>query len=270
VSKISEIRSALFAPAAAPTRYKRALSAGADAVFFDLEDAVAASEKDAARDLLVEFLAGERPADSLALVRVNAPATPTGRADLEAVAKMRIDGVVVPKADPEAVALAAAAGLPLVALVETAAGILEAAEVAAAPAVEVLMLGPVDLAVELGVRESPSGDELIVARGQLVLAAAAAGLPGPLDGPCLRPRDERVLELEIERARRLGFGGKTCIHPAQIGPVAAGFSPNPAEREWARKIAAAFAAAGEGVVEVDGEMVDQPVARRARRILAAE
>jgi citrate lyase subunit beta/citryl-CoA lyase len=266
---LERVRSALFVPGDAVARHERAFAAGADAVLLDLEDAVAPSAKDVARAALTTTLGEEREGGPIALVRINSPTTETGRADLEAVADLRVDGIVVPKAGPEAIAIAANLGLPILALIETAAGVLAAAETAAHPAVEALMIGPVDLGAELGVRESPDGDELAVARGNLVLAAAAAGLPGPLDGPCLLPRDAEVLDLEIARARRLGFGGKACIHPVQVAAVAAAFAPSLEERVWALKIDAAFEAAGGSVVVVDGEMVDRPVALRARRILAA-
>jgi citrate lyase subunit beta/citryl-CoA lyase len=264
------LRSALFVPADAPGRHARAFESGADAVILDLEDAVAPAAKDAARQTLVES-AGERGSGAAALVRINSPHTSLGRADLEAVPRMGADGVVVPKADPEALDAAAGLGLPLVALVETAAGILRAAEIAAHPAVTNVMLGPVDLAVELGAREAHDGDELIVARGQLVIAAVAGGKGGPLDGPCLAPRDEGALAQEIDRAWRLGFSGKACIHPAQVVAVNRAFSPSPQELEWARSVLSAFDGDAEnGVILHDGEMIDEPVARRARLILARE
>jgi citrate lyase subunit beta / citryl-CoA lyase len=260
-------RSALFVPADRPERHQKAFDSGAGAVIVDLEDAVAASQKDAARQVLVETLAG-RDGGTTCLVRINSPLLAEGRADLEALEAMRADGVVVPKADVTAVELAAAAGLPIVALVETAAGILDATRVAAHPAVHVLMLGPVDLSLELGIEETPDGDGLGTARGLLVLAAAAGGIPGPLDGPCVLPRDEAALASEIERARRLGFAGKSCIHPAQVEPVNAAFEPTAAEISWADSVVVAYDEAGDsGVVMMEGEMIDLPVVLRARRIL---
>lgn len=266
--ELAPLRSVLFVPANAPEKHDRAFGSGADAVILDLEDAVAPAAKDSARAILCESLAVERSSFSLALVRINSPLAPQGRGDLEAVTQTPVDGIVVPKADLEAIATAASAGLPLVAMVETAAAVLCAAEIAAHPAVAVLMLGPVDLGAELGIRETPDGDELTAARSQMVLAAAAAGKQGPLDGPCMMPRDERALELEIARARRLGFAGKTCIHPAQIAAVARAFSPTEQELEWARGVVDAFGDGAErGVLLLDGEIVDEPVVRRARRIL---
>lgn len=269
--ELAPLSSVLFVPANAPEKHDRAFGCGADAVIVDLEDAVAPAAKDAARAMLTESLAVERSSSSVALVRINSPLTAQGRGDLEAVTRTQVDGVVVPKADLEAIAAAAAAGLPLVAMIETAAAVLHAAEIAAHPAVAALLLGPVDLGAELGIRDTPDGDELIAARSQMVLAAAAAGKQGPLDGPCMTPRDERALELEIARARRLGFAGKTCVHPAQIAAVAHAFSPTGQELEWARGVVDAFGdGAGRGVFLLDGEIVDEPVVRRARRILAGE
>lgn len=260
-------RSALFVPADRPERHQRALDSGAAAVIVDLEDAIAAAKKDEARQILVDSLAA-REGDTTCLVRINSPLLAAGRADLEALPPMRVDGIVVPKADARSVEIAATAELPIVALVETAAGVLDAAAIAAHPAVDVLMLGPVDLSFELGVTEPSDGDELGTARGLLVLAAAAGGIPGPLDGPCVLPRDEAALALEIDRARRLGFAGKSCIHPSQVGPVNAGFAPTAAEVEWATAVDSAYEEAdGSGVVVLDGEMIDLPVVLRARRIL---
>ena len=185
-------KSALFVPADRPERHQKALNAGADAIIVDLEDAVAASRKHEARQILVDSLPS-RGGSTHCLVRINSPLLDEGRADLAAVPDMRADGIVVPKADLESVEIAAAAGLPLVALVETAAGILDAAAIAHHPAIEVLMLGPVDLGLELGVSEEPGGDPLATARGLLVLAAAAARISGPLDGPCVQTRDPETL-----------------------------------------------------------------------------
>jgi citrate lyase subunit beta / citryl-CoA lyase len=260
-------RSALFVPADRPERHQKALDSGADAVFVDLEDAVAAERKDEARQILVDTLPS-RTGSTVCLVRINSPLLDEGRADLAAMPAMRADGILLPKADLESVEIAAAAGLPLIALIETAAGILDAAAIARHPAVDVLMLGPVDLALELGVTEGPEGDPLATARGLLVLAAAAGGIPGPLDGPCVKAKDPDALAAEISRARMLGFAGKSCIHPAQVEPVNAGFAPSEEEVTWATKVGAACDEAdGSGVVILDGEMIDLPVVLRARRIL---
>jgi citrate lyase subunit beta/citryl-CoA lyase len=266
--EFGSLSSVLFVPANAPEKHDRAFDSGADAVIIDLEDAVAPAAKDGARAILAESLARPRSSSSFALVRINSPLTPHGRADLELLASTRADGIVVPKADLKALATAASAGLPLIALIETAAGVLRVAEIAAEPSVAVLALGSVDLGAELGIRDTADGDALNAARSQLVLAAAAAGKQGPLDGPCMSPRDERALELEIARARRLGFAGKLCVHPSQVAAVTHAFSPTERELEWARGVVAAFGDDAEaGVIVLDGEIVDEPVVRRARGIL---
>jgi citrate lyase subunit beta/citryl-CoA lyase len=266
--ELATLSSVLFVPANAPEKHDRAFASGADAVIIDLEDAVAPAAKDGARAMLAEWLARPRSSSSLALVRVNSPLTPQGCADLELLARTRVDGIVVPKADLEALAAAASCGLPLIALIETAAGVLRAAEIAAEPSVAALALGSVDLSAELGIWATPDGDELNAVRSQLVLAAAAAGKQGPLDGPCMSPRDERALELEITRARRLGFAGKLCVHPSQVAAVTRAFSPSERELEWARGVVDAFGDGAEGgVIVLDGEIVEEPVVRRARGIL---
>lgn len=260
-------RSALFVAADDHHRHGRAFASGADAVILDLEDAVLPAAKDDAREALADSLQA-RSGSALTWLRVNSPLLPVGRADLEAACDLDIDAILVPKADPQSVDVAAAAGVPIVALVETAAGILAAERTARHPAVAGLMFGPLDLGAELGVVERPDGNELVHARGLLVLAAAAAGKPGPLDGPCVSPRDERALRLELERAKQLGFIGKTCIHPAQVDPVNAAFSPDPDEVTWARRVVDAFERASGGVTVLDGEMIDRPVVLRADRILS--
>jgi citrate lyase subunit beta / citryl-CoA lyase len=261
------LRSLLFVPADRPDRYARAFESGADAVIFDLEDAVL--EKAEGR---LALIVGAPPPDQRAgvktLVRINPPASAVGRGDMTAALKLQADGLVVPKADPASVALAAAAGLPLIALVETAAGVLAAAETAEHPAVATLMFGAVDLGAELGMSDSPAGDELLLFRSTLVLAAAAAGKPAPIDSPCLAIREPGVLELEIGRAKRLGFAGKACIHPSQIATVAAGFAAGVEEISWARRVVEASERAAGGVTVLDGRMVDRPVVARARQILA--
>jgi len=269
-ARIGPLRTALFAPAGDARKLQRAWASGADAVILDLEDAIAATAKDAARAALAEDLRARPAGAPPALVRINAPASDAGRRDLVALEGLPVDALVVPKAEADAVAAVADRGVPVVALVETAAGVLDAARIARTPGVALLMLGPVDLSAELG---CDPADELLVARSQLVLASAAARLPQPLDGPCLALDDADALHAESLRARRLGFGGKACIHPRQLDVVAAAFADDEAQRAWAARVVAAHAEAerdGGGVTVVDGQMVDAPVVRRARAVLARE
>lgn len=266
---LAAARSFLFTPGSDARKLARALEAGADAVVADLEDAVAPAEKERARGLALDALAGDAPC--LRLVRVNGAGTPWHDADLEAVARTGLDGLVLPKATPAAALALEPLGLPVVAIVETAAGLLGAAELAASPGVAALMLGAVDLGLELGLEPRPDGLELLVPRTSLVVASAAAGLRGPVDAVWLDVRDEEGLRRECALARSLGLRAKACVHPSQVGPVNEAFSPSEAELERARAVVEAYergVAEGLGAVAVGGEMVDLPVVERARRVLA--
>ncbi|MER5437231.1 CoA ester lyase [Streptomyces sp. NPDC002790] len=254
-------RSLLFVPGDRPDRYAKAHASGADLVIIDLEDAVAPADKDAARAHAAAWLiAGRRP-----VVRVNAPGTPWSEDDLAMAAEHGCP-VMVPKSeDPEAlsdIAARTAGRCPLVALIETARGVLRAHEVSRVPGVVRLAFGNVDLAADLGVAHD---DHLALAhaRSQVVLAAAAAGLCPPIDGVTTGVRDADALAADVTHGRRLGFAGKLCIHPAQLPAVAAGFAPTEAELTWARSVLAV----GDTVTTVDGQMVDKPVLERARRLL---
>jgi len=244
----------LFVPGDRPDRFAKAAASGADVVIVDLEDAVAAADKDAARAHVGAWLdAGGR-----AMVRINAPGTPWFGPDVEMLTRYGVP-VMVPKAENPG---ALAGFREVTALVETARGIERAAELAAVASVRRLAFGSVDLAAQLGV--DPSEREAFAyARSRLVLASAAAGLEPPVDGVTTDLTDPDRLASDVRYARRLGFGGKLCVHPAQIDVVRAGFAPTEAELEWARKVVMA----GESVSTVDGQMVDRPVLERARRLL---
>ncbi|MET8853260.1 CoA ester lyase [Amycolatopsis sp. NPDC004625] len=243
----------LFVPGDRPERFDKALAGGADVVILDLEDAVAPAAKDSARASVDEWLASHR-----ALVRINAPGTPWFGADAALVAARGVP-VMVPKAENPGVL---AGFREVVALVETAAGVERAGELAAVPSVTRLAFGSIDLAAELGV-DPEDREPFAYARSRLVIASAAAGLAPPVDGVTTNVGDDAGLEADVRYARRLGFGGKLCIHPRQVPVARAAFAPAEAEREWARRVVTA----GPGVSVVDGRMVDEPVRARARRIL---
>src|SRR5438132_945138 len=171
------------------------------------------------------------------------------------------------KARPEAVEALGAAGPPLVAIVETAAGLREAFEIASQPRVAALLLGAVDLAAEVGLEPRADAQEILYARSKLALDSAAAGLRGPFDVVHLDFGDEAGLEEQCRLARALGFRGKASIHPAQIETINRVFSPSDDEIEWARGVVDAFEGQSEGVLAVNGTMVDRPVVERARRVL---
>jgi citrate lyase subunit beta/citryl-CoA lyase len=265
-------RCLLFAPGLDARKLEIAWASPADAVIADLEDAVVASEKDRARDVVAAQLARPRTRGRV-VVRINALDTPYAEADLAMVrAAPCVDAVLVPKASTESLATTDAGGLPVLALVETAAGIIDAAVMARVAGVAGLMAGTIDLAAELGLDVTAEGTELRHARATVVLAAAAAGLPGPIDGVWIDIDDVDGLVTETRQSRRLGFTAKACIHPAQIAPIVAALSPTADELAAADRLVrmadAAFAD-GRGVFRLDGRMIDRPVVERARRLLAA-
>jgi citrate lyase beta subunit len=268
---LENVRSYLFVPATDERRVDKALAGEAHAVIVDLEDSVPEEAKGDARRLVEDRLRTPRPR-GLQLVRVNGLDTRHARDDTAALQDAAVDAIVVPKAEPAALtSRLSPGGPPIVALVETARGLRRAYETASHPRVAALMLGVVDLAAELGATPGPDGRELLHARSALVVDSVAAGLGGPIDGPCTAIGDERALRAETAAAKALGFTAKACIHPAQLAVVHEVFAPSAEELEWARRVVAAAeqaGAAGRGAVALDGQMIDAPVVARARRLLA--
>jgi citrate lyase subunit beta/citryl-CoA lyase len=231
----------------------------ADLVVADLEDAVAPADKPAAREVV------ERMAPRV--VRMNGAATEWFADDLALVAGMELDALVLPKATPEAVAELGPWGPPVIAIVETAQGLRLAYETACAERVSVLVVGAVDLGAELGLEPRADGLEILHARSRVVVDSAAAGIRPPFDIVHLEIEDDAGLEGQAAFARSLGFRGKVCIHPRQVPIVNRVFLPSEREISWARRVVDEFEASGEGVLAVNGEMIDLPVVERARRIL---
>jgi citrate lyase subunit beta/citryl-CoA lyase len=263
-------RAWLFVPGDRPERFDKALAAGADQVIVDLEDAVAPDAKVAARTALVAWLAGAaaRGVPGVA-VRLNAADTAWFADDLAVLDQPAVAAVVLPKAeDPAVLALLSARrpGLALVPLVESAAGLAAARALAAVPGVERLAFGHLDFQVDLGLRDAGE-DDLLPFRCELVLASRLARIAPPLDGVTTALDAPERLAADVARARRLGFGGKLCIHPKQVAGVRAGFAPAAADIAWAQRVLAAAAASGGAAVAVDGRMVDRPVLLRAEAIL---
>ena len=258
-------RSLLFVPGSRPERFNKALAAGADAVIVDLEDAVAPANKLSAREAVRAWL---RPAHAV-IVRINAADTPWFADDITLCALPGVAAVMLPKAErADTIATLMAAGAPgVLPLIESAAGFAALTSIAAAPGVQRLVFGSIDFQLDLGMRDAHE-DELLHFRSQIVLASRLAGLAAPIDGVSTAIDDAAALHTDVQRARRLGFGGKLCIHPKQVAGVHRGFAPSADELAWAQRVLAASAAAGGAAVAVDGKMVDKPVLLRAERILS--
>lgn len=267
-------RSLLFAPGDRAEVHPKALAAGADVVCLDLEDAVAPDRKAAARALAVPFLAaGPGPERAL---RINSLRSAEGMRDLLAVIEARPSGgvVVLPKvAEPAEVRIAAEllaeAALPLAlgVLIESVEGLENAAEILrASPRIAFALLGAADLAAELGT--AIAHEPLLYARQRLVHAARLAGVD-LFDVPSLAFRDLAEVAAEAAAARALGFTGKAAIHPSNIPPIRAAFTPGPEEVARARAIVAAWEASPTGLVVIDGRLIERPVIRAMQRILAA-
>ncbi|MGG2396803.1 HpcH/HpaI aldolase/citrate lyase family protein [Pseudomonas sp. SH1-B] len=262
------IRSALFVPASRPERIPKALAVGADAVIVDLEDAVQESLKVEARANLDAFLSANP--EARLLVRINAPEHAGHAADIALCARHAgVIGVLLPKVESAGhVARVATCGKPVWPIIESAAGLLALAEIAAAKGVERLSFGALDLGLDLGLSSGSAAAERILdqARYALLLQSRVAGLAAPLDSVFPAIEDREGLARTARDARDMGFDGLLCIHPSQVEIVHRALCPADEELAWARRVMTA-ASGGAGVFVVDGQMVDAPVLGRARRLL---
>ncbi|MDQ1730668.1 MAG: citrate lyase subunit beta / citryl-CoA lyase [Pseudonocardiales bacterium] len=262
-SPLSAARSWLFVPGNRPERFDKAAGSDADLVIIDLEDAVPAAQRQAARQSARDWLgAGGR-----AVVRTNAGDDEFSR-DLQAIAGATgLLGAVLAKASDAAEVgrRASALGVPVIPLIESAAGLAAAEPIAAVAGVARLALGTIDLALDLGCRDEWAA--MLRARCRRVLASRLAGLPGPIDGVCVSIEDQQQVASATRRASAVGFTAKLCIHPAQVAAVHKALRPDEAEIERARAIVASCEA-GQDVGRVNGEMIDAPVIAAARALLA--
>lgn len=258
VPKLQGARSFLFVPGDRPERFSKAVASGTDVVVLDLEDAVSAENKDAARQAVIAWLLET----GHALVRV-------GREeDVEALTGLPgLLGVMVPKAEnPEALSrISEAVERPVIALIESASGVLAANSLASAPGVARLAFGELDLAADIAAQPNPRA--MLMARSLLVLASRAKGLPGPLDGVTSNIDDDSLLKDDLHAALELGMSGKLLIHPRQVAVTHDAFRPSDEVVTWAQRVVESTKG-GEAVVKVDGLMVDAPVLLRAQAILA--
>lgn len=256
-------RSWLFAPGHDEKLLGKVFDVGADLVLLDLEDAVPPHIKDRARALVASVAASKA-----CWVRVNRVRSDECERDLAAVAGV-VSGLRIPKvesADEVAWVAERAPGVALDCTIESARGVLRAFEIASAPACSLLSYGGLDLAADLG--SSPGEQETLYARSYLVIAARSAGKPPPSDGVYPLLDDDDGLRKEAVAARRIGFFGKSAIHPRQVPIIHEVFAPTPEELAWAKQVLWAFEQSGGAATKTAaGEFVDPPVAKRARQIL---
>jgi citrate lyase subunit beta/citryl-CoA lyase len=254
----------LFVPGDRPDRFEKAAASAAGGVILDLEDAVAVENKAGARESIATYLDGNADSSHIA-VRINAPNTPWFDEDVAMLRTRRTAALVLPKTPNPAALDAVEAALKhvdVIALLESAQGILHAADIAAHPRCIALAFGPFDLAADLGC--SDEWEVLLPYRMQVLLAARAYGKRA-LDGPTLSISDPSHTEKEARAALRLGYDGKFLIHPAQIAPARKAFAPSREQIDRASRIVEAGKHAA--LVVVDGMMIDQPLVAAARRVL---
>ncbi len=278
-------RALLFMPGDDRHKIEKGAALGADGVIMDLEDGVALNRKEVARETVRAALREVSFGRTERLVRLNPVGSGLEEADLEGTLEGRPDGYVVPKVEsPDQLAwlderLAAeerARGWPegsirLLAIIESARGILHAGAIAAAtPRLEALIFGAEDFAGDVGATRTREGWEVFYARSAVVVAAAAHGLQA-IDTVFTHLHDLDGLRAEAEFALRMGFDGKLAIHPRQVAVILNAFTPEPEEVERALRLIAAFEAhqaQGKGAFAHEGKMVDMPMVRAAKRLLA--
>ena len=257
-------RSYLFVPGDRPDRFDKACSAGADMVILDLEDAVPPARKSEARAAIGKWLSSGKEI----VLRINADTTEWFSDDLQLARVPGVAGIILPKAEriDRALQTICADGRKfLLPLIETAQGFASARALASAPGVQRLLFGTLDFQMDLGI--DGEGEELAYYRSEMVLISRLAEIQPPVDGPCTALDDAAQLTADTRRARRMGFGGKLCIHPKQVAHVNAAFAPTGDELAWARRVVAAAAESKGAAVALDGRMVDRPVILKAEQIV---
>lgn len=259
----------LFVPGDRPDRFDKALVTGAGAIIVDLEDAVAPDLKATARTSFASWHRANALVRERVLLRINDDSTRWFDDDLELVRETRVMGIVLPKTETvtqiDRLTSVMAHSSLVIPLVESAKGIAQVDAIACAAHVQRIAFGTLDYALDLDI----PGDErgLVYPACRIAVASRAAGIASPIAGVTPEIGDEAKLLADLASARSCGFGAKLCIHPKQVAAVHAALRPSDEEIAWASRVIAATES-GQGVVRVDGKMVDRPVIARARRILA--
>ncbi|MCT4712769.1 CoA ester lyase [Enterobacteriaceae bacterium H11S18] len=255
-------RSFLFVPGDRPERFEKALNSGADAVIIDLEDAVTADNKQLARQNALAFFASQRQA----WVRINALDTPWYSEDLNVIRHTGCLGVLLPKAEePGKIIPLTQPGKPVLPIIETAKGAMNVRAIAALSGVQRLVFGTLDFSLDTGMADDEK--TLVAIRTELVLASRVAEILSPIDGVTTEFRHNTLTATSARHASDMGFGGKLCIHPSQIGVVNEIFSYSAEEIRWAQDIVNLSESAF-GALSHNGRMVDKPVLEKAKKILA--
>ncbi|NRB18761.1 MAG: CoA ester lyase [Rhodobacteraceae bacterium] len=265
---MTKARSLLFVPADRPERFDKALASGADAIIVDLEDAVAPAAKAAARAALAQWLDSAKPGHIC--LRINDITHVDHPADIALARHPRLDAVMLPMVDSVGccASVGTATGKPVLALIETAKGLTAANEIAAEPVVSRLVLGTIDLALDLGIDgDTAHGGALLDhARATLTIASRAAAICAPVDGVHSRIDDSEGLQQASARAHGFGFTGMLAIHPHQIAAIHQAFRPTADQVAWAQLVLDS-AASNRGAFRLQGQMIDAPVIAQARRTL---
>jgi len=272
-----QYRSLLFTPGTQKEKLLKSLNSHADALIWDLEDAVHPDEKIAAQATITEVfeeLEG-KPIAKPIFLRVNAFETPWYEEDVKLARCEGVAGILLPKTESKQQVgksweLMGNRGA-IITLIETACGILHLEEIAKAPAITGIALGAIDLAVDLDLTLTDSGWELAFARSKIVTVAKAFGIRGIYDSVFADIENESSLRKRASVARQFGFNGQMAIHPKQLSVIHEVYSPSEADIVWAKRVLDAVdqEAKGQGVFTLDGKMVDRPVIERAKQIYAA-
>jgi len=263
----------LFVPGTRPERFTKALDSGADSVIIDLEDAVAAEDKQTARNAIrTAWPTFNTEQKKRLIIRSNSPGSQFYAADLILAQELDLPCLLIPKSESLDQINGAAQILPntaIIPMIETAIGLDHLNDIATAEQVLRLALGNLDLQADLGMVCDSQESELQTARFQIVLASRLAQIAPPIDGVTPSTDDIERITNDAERAKRMGFGGKLCIHPKQVPLVKAAFLPSAEEISWAFRVIEADKASKGGAVKLDGRMIDHPVVLLAQRTLAS-
>lgn len=263
-------RSLLFIPGHRPAQMQTADLLASDAVIFDLEDAVDPEEKLAARELVGNYLDAFKRPRFETIVRINAVDSPDFHADLQMVQAVRPDAILVPKATVSVIdEVASRTNLSLIALIETAQGLIDVEAICSSGKVVAVAFGAEDFRLDMGIGRQADASELAYPRARIAVACRAHRLDA-IDTPWIDTYDDAGLKADAERAKALGFDGKLCIHPGQVETVHRVFSPSKDEIQKAKRIVDAWNAKqreGVGVFRLDHKMIDKPVALQAMKVL---